>query len=573
MKPSPVAQAAATPTLKSVLDRLGSDDALSASRKRDLRSAVTSFAKLTGQPPADIPLDLGVIRRTLDDMVPAQAKVSPKRWANLRSALAAAIDASGLRPMLKTAGLDLDKSWARLLATANQRVRNGLSRFGRWASLRRIAPEAVNDGTIERFIAELDGASLVRNLPKLPGTVARTWNALVRHHQPAGLRPVTVPTNRPTPTGIPWLRLPTSFQEDAERYLRWAGVFDPLSEGARARALATSTLVLRRTQIHSAARVAVAAGIPVKNLTSLASLLEPDTFREILRHRWREDGRTLSFFGNGVAETLIAIGAEWAKLPADALSQLKALRRKLGTLPTGLTEKNQKLLRRFDDPRLLAALVQLPDALWHAARRRLATQRRPFIALQTALAIDLLNHVPLRMQNLASLSFDAHLHWPQGRRKPALVTFRADEVKNDLALEFEIPTVLAERLQVYRNEIAPAVIGKRPDAVFVSLTGKPRSQAAIKLTIQTTVQRHLGVKITPHQFRHLAAKIGLDANPGAYELLRQLLGHKNLKTTTNFYAGIDTRRAGRAHADLIMKLRESKLGRRRPRRTLPARKD
>ena len=73
--------------------------------------------------------------------------------------------------------------------------------------------------------------------------------------------------------------------------------------------------------------------------------------------------------------------------------------------------------------------------------------------------------------------------------------------------------------------------------------------------------------MTPHQFRHLAAKIILDNNPGAFELVRQLLGHKNLKTTTNFYAGIDTRRAGRAHADLIMKLRESKLSRGRRRRT------
>ena len=69
------------------------------------------------------------------------------------------------------------------------------------------------------------------------------------------------------------------------------------------------------------------------------------------------------------------------------------------------------------------------------------------------------------------------------------------------------------------------------------------------------------MKLTPHQFRHLLAKIHLDANPGAYEGVRQLLGHKNMKTTTNFYAGIDTRRAGRAHADLIMRLRENKTGR------------
>jgi integrase len=172
----------------------------------------------------------------------------------------------------------------------------------------------------------------------------------------------------------------------------------------------------------------------------------------------------------------------------------------------------------------------------------------------------------MRPQNLACLNFQVHLHWPQGRRKPALVTFRGDETKNRKPFEFEIPTVLAERLQVYRNEIAPAVIGKRPDAVFVSFSGASRKQATITTTIMKAIRRYLGVKLTPHQFRHLAAKIILDNNPGAYELVRQLLGHTSLSTTTMFYAGIDTRRAGRAHADLIIKLRESKLGRRRRQR-------
>jgi integrase len=208
-------------------------------------------------------------------------------------------------------------------------------------------------------------------------------------------------------------------------------------------------------------------------------------------------------------------------------------------------------------------LIDLPDKLWRRARRELATSRRPFIDLQSALAIDLLLHLVPRMENLAALNFEKHLHWPQGRGKPALLVFDADETKNAIALEFEIPAVLAERLQVYRNEIAPAVTGKRPDAVFVTWAGKPKTQAALTVAIQKTVLRELGVKLTPHQFRHLAAKIILDEHPGAYELLRQLFGHKNSKTTTNFYAGIDTRRAGREHANLVMKLRESGLGRRR----------
>ena len=250
-------------------------------------------------------------------------------------------------------------------------------------------------------------------------------------------------------------------------------------------------------------------------------------------------------------------------MSADPLASLKACRRKLGTLPTGLTEKNRSLLRKFEDPHLLDALIRLPDRVWSRARRDLATTRRAFIELQSALAIDLLLHVPLRMENLAALSFEQHLHWPQGHNKPALIVFGLDETKNDIPLEYEIPTALAERLQVYRNEIAPKVTSKRPDAVFVTWAGKPRTQGAVTVAIEKTILRHLGVKLTPHQFRHLAAKIILDDNPGAYELVRQMLGHKNMKTTTNFYAGIDTRRAGRAHADLIMKLREATVGRRR----------
>jgi integrase len=86
------------------------------------------------------------------------------------------------------------------------------------------------------------------------------------------------------------------------------------------------------------------------------------------------------------------------------------------------------------------------------------------------------------------------------------------------------------------------------------------------MTMVKAVRRHLGVKMTSHQFRHVVAKILLDDNPGAYELVRQLMGHKNLKTTTTFYTGLDTKRAGRAHAELVMKLRESRLGALRRRR-------
>jgi hypothetical protein len=179
MKLDPVPQTATTPaTLQDVIDRLTANPDLSEIRKRDLRSAVVTFARLTGQAPALILLDLAGIRARLDAMVPAQAKVSRKRWANLRSDLAAAIGASGLRPMLKTKGVKLDASWSSLLQPdTDKHARNGLSRLARWATLCRIAPAMVDDTIIARFIAELEAASLVRNIRNLHRSVAASWNA------------------------------------------------------------------------------------------------------------------------------------------------------------------------------------------------------------------------------------------------------------------------------------------------------------------------------------------------------------------------------------------------------------
>src|SRR5262249_31394173 len=180
--------------------------------------------------------------------------------------------------------------------------------------------ESVDDDTIERFIAELDGASLIRNLHNLRRTVTKAWNALEAMHQTGGLRPVAVPTNRAAPGRIPWQDLPASFRDDVERYLTWASVPDPLAEGARARALAPLSLRLQRGHIHSAASAAVAAGIPAKQLTSLARLVEAETFRALLRHLWHQDGRRLSAYTFGVAVTLTAIATEWVKAPPDTVA-------------------------------------------------------------------------------------------------------------------------------------------------------------------------------------------------------------------------------------------------------------
>ena len=225
------------------------------------------------------------------------------------------------------------------------------------ASLRRITPAAVDAAAIERFIAELEASSLIRNIGAQHRSVALTWNILCALQPARSLRAVEVPANKLAPTRVPWERLAASFREDADQYLGWCAMPDPLDERARARALAARTLRLRRDQIHSAVTAAFVAGIDLDRLMSLASLVEPEVFHALLRQRWAAGGRALSAYTHGVAGTLIAIAP--VKAPADALATLKRLRRKLGTLPSGLTEKNRALLRKFDDVRLCEMLVEL----------------------------------------------------------------------------------------------------------------------------------------------------------------------------------------------------------------------
>ena len=81
----------------------------------------------------------------------------------------------------------------------------------------------------------------------------------------------------------------------------------------------------------------------------------------------------------------------------------------------------------------------------------------------------------------------------------------------------------------------------------LSTTGK-------KLNIRKKSQKKLQQEYAKHIHRigfRLAGKFYLDAMPGQYEVVRQLLGHKNLKTTTQCYASLNSRQAQKLHDNVI----------------------
>jgi len=61
--------------------------------------------------------------------------------------------------------------------------------------------------------------------------------------------------------------------------------------------------------------------------------------------------------------------------------------------------------------------------------------------------------------------------------------------------------------------------------------------------------------------RHIGAKLYLDQNPGAYEVVRRVLGHKSLSTTVNNYTGLEIEAAVKHFDAVILGIRDA-IGRR-----------
>ena len=65
------------------------------------------------------------------------------------------------------------------------------------------------------------------------------------------------------------------------------------------------------------------------------------------------------------------------------------------------------------------------------------------------------------------------------------------------------------------------------------------------------IEGQLCLRMNPHLFRHIMAYAYLNENPGAYQVLRLIFGHKSVETTVNSYSGAETKSA-QAHFDKVI---------------------
>jgi integrase len=225
---------------------------------------------------------------------------------------------------------------------------------------------------------------------------------------------------------------------------------------------------------------------------------------------------------------------------------------RLSTGRRGLTAKNRERLRPFDDPQTVARFLSLPERIRREVEKDRRAPKQKAVLAQSAAAIALLQAVPLRIGNLANIDMRKHLI---ARGKRVYLVISEYDTKNGEPVDFELPATTIDVIAWYIREYRPHLVRAPTDALFPGDGSGPKAAYGLGPQIKATVFRFAGLKVNPHLIRHAGAKIFLDQRPGEYEVMRQVLRHRSIETTTGFYGGAETRSAGAHYAEVIDRLR------------------
>jgi integrase len=547
--------APATPTLADLLDRLAVAD-LPARRRTEMASAVRVVARALGVTPADVPAHPGYLRQRLATLNPISVGIAPRRWANVLSLLRRALEIALVVRSPASYLVPLSPAWATLLASVPCRsIRHGLGRFARYCSAQAIPPEAVDDEVLAGF----GDALAAESIRKAPETIVRdtrwSWNRAVRDLPHWPQRPLTVPPRKDR-YGLPLETFPPSFAADAQAWLDHLGGKKSFVVRRGFRPLRPATLTQRRAQLREVASALVIRGYDPASIRSLADLVQPAAVAEAMQFFFERAGGKVTGRMQVLAWTLIGIARHWVRLSPEQLLELRGIASECQPEHRGLTAKNRAVLRRFKSDAAKLALLDLPFKLLRELKTPKPWSGRDAQKVETALMLHLLTRAPVRVANLARIEIDRHLvrRGPDGRQLVLVVP--PEEVKNRAELVHPLSELTADLLQLYVEHARPQLAQGPTPFLFpgVGTTPRPIGTRAVLMRMRKVTERHLGFRLSPHQFRHFCARVILDANPGAHELVRALLGDRSIETIIRYYAGLEQETAVEHYDEVIEQL-------------------
>jgi integrase len=547
------------PTFADLIDRIAADTVLPLRQRRNWIWALRVIARAAGKAQAQIPAHPAYLRPIFKTSAPASLSITKAAWNNARSLAGKALEWAGVASMPGRYQAAFAPEWAdlwQLLPTGTNAMRCRLSRLLHFCSAQGIHPAQVNDEVLAVFHDALITESIVEQPYTIYHGAAKSWNNASEQIIGWPQQRVTVPSRRQI-FSLPWEAFPATLSTDVETYLRRATGLD-LTDDHFTRAQRPATINTRRSQLRFFATAIVKSGFPPDMLTDLRAMLAPEVAARGLQYLVERNAGASSVHISNLADFLPTLAGR-LDMPAEVVSKLHLMQKKLKIVRHGMTSRNREVLREFDDPTTVRALVNLPARIWIEVRKGGRRGYREAKLIQTALAIGLLLNAPVRIRNLASIEVDRHLIQAGGPDGQSVhLRFPAHEVKNANEQEFPLLPALIEMLDAYLREWRPLLGDETSVFLFPGKkVGKHKGTGPLSAQIKRLVHAYTRLDMPSHRFRHADGKIYLDRNPGQYEVVRLLLGHKDSKTTTSFYTGAESASAARHYAETIRQIQEA----------------
>lgn len=547
------APSAPTLTLRLLAELIANMEEVPLWKRRELYSAIRNFAKVCGLTPDDIIADPGTIR-TLRAKAPwLLAGYKKGSWANILSRLGHALEIGGVNVHRQRRNFKLNAKWEQLLLPLCRRDRDEIHRFAGWCSIREIGPHDVSPAVFDRYYTYLEQQMTQRN-PRERGHVARrAWNRAIAT---PGSSYQSIPA--PDPIGkrlVRWEDFPQSFQDELRAYGK--RMLEEDLDDDKHRPIKPVTLENYQNRIRAMLTTLVDNGMSPGDFPSLASVVDPGTLKRAFERRL--GGRPLDDKArmdlHGIATAILSI-ARYLDLDEDSRARLKQLAKKVRFKASGMCERNREWLVPLFDPSVRSKLLNLPLKIAHELRAVKAPTVRQAQRMQMAAALDTLLHVPMRIRNLSELDLSSTIIRPiAGSIGCWRISIPACEVKNQWAIDAQLGEELGAILDRYVTVFRPVLSKGTTTALFVGQRGARKQSSDLSKQLAGFVRREIGVTIHAHLMRHLAAHLYLLANPGDYETVRRLLGHKNIETTIRFYEGLLTDDAFARYDGLIEEMR------------------
>jgi len=542
------------PSFVEAIAIIAAADELPTQTRRHWMSSLRQIAKALGKPLEVIPARLTAIRTDLAQLHHVPTGLTRKTLQNHKSNAKSALLWLAREKRIPRHGAPLTPAWEELRAQIKDRfVRWRLSAFMRFCSASGIAPTEVDEVVLERFLryraqsGTVSGDASGRRL-------ARTWNSNVGNIRGWPMRRLREPAVKPT-TELPWTEFPEGLRREVDRYLQGLTKVRRSRSGRRIRPLMPSTIRQRRMELVAAARMAVKSGMAIGDLNALSALWSPDVVEKILDAYWAKDGETPKAFTIDLACRFVAIARETKCIDEAACERLHEMWRDLEQhRQGGLTDKNIALIRHVLTPGVWNRVVKLPWAMMAAARSRQAfAPARAAVTAQLAVAIAILTFAPVRLANLTAIRLGFNLIKPDGPESNYWLVFPDYDVKNRVKLEYPLERSITQLIDEYVHDFRPTLMrGSNEDWLFPGQRGRTKGKTCLSCQITERIYKATGLRMTTHQFRHAAGAIVLRRRPGEYELVRRLLGHRNVQTTINAYIGLENIQASEIFSKIVM---------------------